>query len=182
MFKTGRFDNFVRGLDESERAWRNDHGSTPVGHAYSSPHEFVRQHGNWYEIDQLLVGMMPNLCYHNSILLALHEGWTYVEGYALVSPPFTGPSVVQHAWVVDPDGQACETTWPRPGHAYCGVVFSAERADNATWHGDATTLDDFQRGWPLLKQVWRGEDFSLSWEPSPAIEVMRREVIEIVSG
>ena len=37
------------------------------------------------------------------------------------------------------------------------MPFSAARAHDCTWHGDATVLDDFNRGWPLLREPWAGE-------------------------
>jgi len=58
---------------------------------------------------------------------------------------------------LDEQGRAIELTWRAPGLAYLGVPFAVERADDCSWVGDATVLDDWRRGWPLLRDRWRGE-------------------------
>lgn len=150
-------------IDDTVAEWR------PVpGLLYAGPADFVRRHGRWYDVARTAPGA-PRLCYANAIGYAVAFGWAYVEGYAMV--PLTpgssrtvapgvvmrmaaGDEVVQHAWCVDDAGRPVEVTWPVPGRAYRGVAFAAERADDATWNGDATVLDDFHRGWPLLRREW----------------------------
>lgn len=76
-----------------------------------------------------------------------------------------------------------DATWDAPGKlrqwdrvwalGYLGVVFSAERADVATWTNDATVLDDPDHGWPLLRQPWKGEDYTIKWEASPILSLHR---------
>jgi len=55
---------------------------------------------------------------------------------------------------------------------------SAERADDATWNGDASVLDDFRRDHPLFKQPWPGEDWSRQWPHSERITLLRAGKIE----
>jgi hypothetical protein len=77
---------------------------------------------------------------------------------------------VQHAWCEDQTGCPVEVTWPWPGRAYRGCRFDAGRADDATWDGDANVLDDSYRGWPLLREPWRGEQ---DWEWSDRLRAYR---------
>lgn len=157
-------------LKRERQRWR----SVP-GLVYQGPADFVLAEGEWYEP----VGCracVPKQCFGNALMMTL-RGWTYVEGYAL-SPDvpdgwrYVGPELVPHAWGVDPEGQAWELTWAFVGRAYRGVRFSAGRADDATWNGDATILDDFNRGWPVLRQAWTGEDWDRQWVPSAGMPML----------
>lgn len=158
-----------RELMTRRTAWEREHRDLLGSLAYGGPHDFVLQHGRSYDVELIDADGIPNYCYANAINAVLqHRGWSYVEGYAMV-PRNTSQTVehgmwftdagevVQHAWGVTPDGQAAELTWRFPGAAYLGVEFSPVRAEEATWDGDATVLDDFNRGWPLLRQRWQGE-------------------------
>ncbi len=156
------------------RDFRAEHHSlTDHGHVYHCAEDFVLQHGTAYDPASFThVDGAPRSCYGNSLVNATAMGWSYVEGYAM------GPTglVVQHAWCVRPDGVPVECTWPIdviPALAYRGVTFSIERADDCTWNGDATVLDDYQRRWPLFQQPWQGEDYSIEWPDSPRLRVMR---------
>jgi hypothetical protein len=99
--------------------------------------------------------MVMKHCFANALNCALvYPGWTYVEGYAL--EPLTRMPI-HHAWGLDERGRAIELTWRVPGLAYLGVPFAVERADDCSWVGDATVLDDYRRAWPLLRERWQGE-------------------------
>ena len=139
------------------------------GLSYRGPADFVLQHGRWYsaKLNELPTGH-PSTCYGNAIIVAVVHGLPYVEGYAL-SPI---GRIFPHAWNAQ-DVYAIDTTWRTPGLAYVGVEFSVERADDCTWNGDATVLNDYKRGWPLLRQPWHGEDASIEWPPSERLEILR---------
>lgn len=153
-------------------------------YTYRGPADFVLQHGEAFEPialpDEYEYGA-PKLCFGNAIALAMLRGLTYVEGYAI------GPHgiAIHHAWNTDDEGRLIDVTWsalwddgrrwPIPDAAYLGVRFSLGRADDATWHGDATVLDDYKRRWPLLKAPWEGEDWEREWpNPSPPLQRLRR--------
>lgn len=141
---------------------------------YRGPGDFVLRHGHWYDGRPLRRDVdpgAPSACYGNAIVYAVVRGWRYVEGFAYQP----GDEPRQHAWLLDERGLLVDPTWPlaSPWTAYLGVVFSVERADDATWNGDATVLDDFNRGWPLLREPWAGEDASLEWPLSPRLEAIR---------
>src|ERR1700732_234709 len=125
---------------------------------YQNGYNFVLKHGQWHKPQPLRPDVLhgpPKCCYGNAILLAVLHGWQYVEGYALANIGVRIP--VQHAWNLDEHGRLVDCTWTRPGVAYRGVVFSAERADDATWNGDASILEDYHRGFPLFREPWTGE-------------------------
>jgi hypothetical protein len=42
------------------------------------------------------------------------------------------------------------------------------RADDATWYGDGSVLDDYKRRWSLFREPWLGEDFAKVREVSDA--------------
>jgi hypothetical protein len=95
---------------------------------------------------------------------------TYVEGWATIP----GLIPVEHAWVTDAGRRVYEVTWETPGDAYWGMEFSVERADDVTWNGDATVLNDFRRRHPLLSQHWTGEPPGQVWPHSPRLARLRR--------
>jgi len=134
---------------------------------YAGPADFVMREGSWHRPVGVLRGR-PRHCFANAIAYAAARRWNYVEGYAMLPLSGTvgadgrkvvaaGDEIVHHAWVVDPLGAAYEVTWPAPGRCYRGIVFSVERADDCTWNGDASVIDDPNRGHPLLRQKWTGE-------------------------
>lgn len=153
---------------------------------YTSPEQFVLEHGEWWDYEPLPLEYefgAPRTCFANAIVLCvLHPELTYVEGYGMmidIGLP------IHHAWNVDPDGRVIDSTWraiyddtnervPIPGGAaYCGVRFSFGRADDACWEGDAAILDDWKRGWPILREPWQGEDWAREWpNPSPLIRIV----------
>lgn len=63
-------------------------------------------------------------CFRNAGMLALsNPHLRYCEGLA-ASPGM--PLPLPHAWVVDEEGLAWETTWQEPGLAYLGAVFCTD--------------------------------------------------------
>jgi hypothetical protein len=136
------------------------------GFHYHGPADFVLREGRAYEpapLPEHVPQGGPKLCYANSLFVACGLRLPYIEGFACAFP---GGPLVQHAWNEAPDGRVIDSTWPdlcdgRPiweDRCYMGVRFSAARADEATWDGDATVLDDYNRGWPILREPWAGED------------------------
>lgn len=167
-------------LNRQVRSWR----SVP-GLVYRGPADFVLTEGEWFEPVGCRVGL-PKQCYFNALVMGL-RGWSYVEGYA-TSPAlpegwrFEGLEVVPHAWAVDPSGRPWELTWPFVGRAYRGVRFSVGRADDATWNGDACVLDDSNRGWPLLRQAWTGEDWQRRWKRSDGLFIAELYAQHVLLG
>lgn len=155
-----------------------------AGFAYAGPAGFVLEHGKtWTAAPTLPEGVRdgaPRMCFGNAIACCGIYGMRYVEGYAMNR---IDPVPVHHAWNLDDAGDIYDVTWARLarehdlGHvAYLGVEFSVERADDATWNGNATVLDDDERGWPLLRQRWDGEPEGLEWPPSERLEALRAYV------
>ena len=147
-----------------------------LGHdyAYKGPTDFIMQHGVWYkprELPSRFWKGAPMSCYGNSIIVAMMTGLRYVEGYAYTP---VADEIHHHAWNIDSDGRVFDTTWVHfggSGLAYIGVEFLWERAEEATWDGDATILNDFHRGWPILKDKWMGE--RLIWESMTTVQRAR---------
>jgi hypothetical protein len=155
-----------RMLANLRRAW----GSSHPEFVYRGPMDFVLRHGRSYVPQPLpkpyRVGAQK-MCFGNAIIVAASYGLAYVEGYAL-APTIRFP--IHHAWNADADGNLVDTTWAGTGAAYLGVAFALGRADEATWDGDGTVLDDFKRRWPLLREPWTGEH---EWPESERIVAIR---------
>jgi hypothetical protein len=155
---------------------QQSHGLRVHGYAYDSPEAFVLRHGRWYMPQPLPLTIhrgAPKACYGNAIVAAVRDDLIYVEGYASLDIG-GGAFPFQHAWCTDTSGALYEVTWPTPGTAYLGVEFSVERADDCTWHGDATVLWDWQRQYPLLREPWQGEPILKRWPPSPRLALLHR--------
>lgn len=160
-------------------------GRCPPEWAYNGPPDFVLQHGEIFDPIPLPDGYEywpEKACFGNALMLAELSDLTYVEGYALGPADFP----IHHAWAVDADGRLIDVTWralredteqrvPMPGGAYLGIRFAIGRADDAIWNGDATVLDDWKRGWPILCDPWKGEDWNREWEPSEALGIVRAQ-------
>lgn len=161
------------------------------GLAYRGPADFLLQHGEWFEPRQLPAGYQPGkprMCFGNAICTAALYDIDYVEGYALDPGALWLP--IHHGWCADAGGLV-DPTWATgepilarqsrrptllrgvPGAAYLGVRFSLERADDCTWNGDQNVLNDFERGWPLLREPWTGEPEGLEWPPSDRLDLLR---------
>lgn len=125
---------------------------------YRGPADFVLREGTDYEPSLRPAGLpggAPKACFANAIALSLSRGLPYVEGFA-----WTGFFVAHHAWNVDGE-EVIDITWPElrvHERAYRGVAFSVERAHMGSWHHDATVLDDPLHDWPVLHELWMGEE------------------------
>ena len=144
--------NSIRGVRAGDKA---------DGLIYSCAEDFVLQHGSWYEPVPYSISWrgLPKHCFANSIWLAAMRNWKYIEGFALAPVSATGVWATHHGWNVDEYGQLVDSTWLNTGVAYLGVEFSVERADDASWVGDASVLEDWRRGFPLFRKHWTGETF-----------------------
>ena len=142
------------------------------GFHYMSCADFLLQEGKWYDpvpFPKHVPQGAAKMCFGNAIMLAgLRPGWKYVEGYANAVIP------VHHAWNVDHHGQLVDSTWLNIGTAYFGVEFSVERADEATWDGDASILDDWMREWPIFREKWKGETRENAVPASERIRLLRK--------
>lgn len=131
-----------RDLEQRAANW------TRPGYQYAGGGDFLLKHGTFYPGRQLpdqyahLFGA-PNACFANALLVAKENpDLRYCEGVYAAHGGF-----VPHAWLVDPDGELVEVTWPtRPDQgtekfhdslmkmslvapermAYCGAFFRWE--------------------------------------------------------
>ena len=86
----------------------------------------------------------------------MRHGMTYVEGYAIGIGSSIG---ILHAWCVDQDGNVFDPTW-KTGEAYFGIPFKAEyvkrviaeRIERLGEEAYFGLLDDFEAGWPLIRE------------------------------
>lgn len=150
------------------------------GLAYRGAPDFVLKHGRFFEPKPKPAAypkMAPKMCFGNSILIAARYGLRYVEGYACAKAATMLP--IMHAWNIDDDGSLVDTTWGDQGAAYMGVIFAVERADDATWEGDASILDDYKRGWPIFRQPWTGEH---TWPDSDRLRICREGSAEEIAA
>lgn len=85
--------------------------------------EFVLEHGKPFDKVRSLGACGPmKECYSNSARALMRgNAYTYCEGYSVIKK-FAFPFL--HAWLVDDQGWAVETTLQHPHeHAYFGVMF-----------------------------------------------------------
>jgi len=147
------------------------------GWVYASPLAFLLTHGQPYvpigRPPWLPVGV-PKACFANALFLAVWFDLQYVEGYGLLALGGEAAHAMPHAWVSNGTGVAWEVTTPAPWLAYFGMPFSVERADDAMWWGDSCVLDDFQRGYPLLRERWTGDKPLKNYRPSPGLRRLRQ--------
>ena len=142
------------------------------GLVYTSLYDFVLQHGReyrpqpWPRENQRGADRQ---CYGNALILAGRYGLKYVEGVAV--SPFG--AVIPHGWNSNSAGELIDSTWLNSGLVYLGIEFSAERADDATWNGDAHVLNDEAQGYPVFQKPWQGEDYTIEWPYSDRIESHR---------
>lgn len=144
--------------------------------AYQSVLDFVLTHGTVFRPAPLPEGVTPGVrgkCFGNALLAAIQYHLDYVEGYGLTAAGDDPPYAFLHAWCTDASGVAYEVTSPTPWFAYFGMRFSVERADDATWRGNACVLNDHYRGYPLLTHRWQGEPVDAVWPESPWLTFMR---------
>lgn len=161
----------VRRYLRKERASWPPEQADALGLVYRGPTDFVLQHGRWWRPVPLPAGVRegaPRKCFGNAIAIAALHNLRYVEGWAL---PVGSNLPVHHGWNADAAGNAVDVTWIPPGAVYLGVEFALWRADDATWNGDASVLNDYIRRFPLLRQRWQGEQREppADWTPSVAL-------------
>jgi hypothetical protein len=157
-------------LQELKQQMRGADAQYPLlpGLCYRSPFGFVLEHGREYtgKWDSRWPIGVQKMCFGNAIAHAGIDRLKYVEGFA-VAP--SGEAFL-HGWNTDESGTLIDTTWANTGLCYFGVEFSLERADDASWNGDACVLNDEHRGYPLFQRRWTGEDYSIVWPHSDRIE------------
>jgi hypothetical protein len=149
-----------------------------VGPIYCNAADFVLRHGVWFAPRNYPPDLKSGpikLCFGTSIMQAARYGWRYIEGFALMPglAPGEGPAVMLHAWNADIFNALIDSTWDNDGLAYLGVEFSVERADEATWYGNGSVLQDAERGYPLFQHTWTGEDFSLKFQTTESLALLR---------
>lgn len=159
------------------RAEAERFGERP-GLVYKGPADFVLKHGTWFtKVAELgpEYWFPRGYCYGAAINTGAMYGERYFEGFALFE--YDGQQgITPHAWNVrasHPDLVIDRSWGDKPGFLYVGVEFSVERADDATWNGDACVLYDEQRGFPLFRQHWCGEPPDAVWPPSERLEFLR---------
>ncbi|PYU31189.1 MAG: hypothetical protein DMG31_12700 [Acidobacteria bacterium] len=65
--------------------------------------------------------------------------------------PVVGSKIpVLHAWNVDAKGSVIDSTWEPVGSIYFGILFPVSIVRRA----NASVLDDWESGWPLLRESW----------------------------
>jgi hypothetical protein len=57
---------------------------------------------------------------------------------------------VLHAWNVDAEGSVIDSTWEPVGSIYFGIVFPPSIVERA----QTSVLDDWESGWPVLRESW----------------------------
>lgn len=141
----------------------------PPEWVYTSPFDFLLQHGQWFTPRPRPTHVMrgtPKRCYGNSLLAADRYRLVYCEGYALLDLG-EGGIPLEHGWCCEADGQLVEVTTAEPWGAYFGIPFHTGRAADAAWVGNANILNDYRRHHPLLRQRWTGEDWTRVWPVCP---------------
>jgi hypothetical protein len=163
-------------------------------HHYHSPYDFLLQHGQWYKPrpypPRFYIGL-PKMCFGNSIVVAVEHGLRYVEGFMLMplilgmregvvygSSDCAEGLAIHHAWNTDAKGRLYDSTLENSAFAYLGAEFAVERADDCTWNGNNSVLFDEHRGYPLLKEPWKGEPEGVVWPPSERLECLRHHDLE----
>jgi hypothetical protein len=144
------------------------------GLVYRSFYGFVLAHGRFYDRKPWTAKyprMVEKQCFGNAIYLGGLYGLRYVEGFAV--SPVDGDAFL-HGWNIDENNLVVDSTWCNTGVLYLGVEFSVERADDASWNGDACVLNDCNRHYPVLQRTWEGEDYNLAWPASDRLEHLRR--------
>lgn len=127
------------------------------GYQYASIYELVADQGRYFTSQPLpppFRRMRPKECFHNAATTAIrhHElGIMYCEGYVNVLKNNIVPLL--HAWCVDHNGNVIDPTIGYQPHTqYIGIPFELDFVIHAYGVRKAgSILDDWQNGWPLLK-------------------------------
>lgn len=94
----------------------NMFGATTAILKYGQVFKLPEKKPDWLQISE------PRNCFNNATACAVtRPDIHYAEGYAL-APDL--PIPVQHAWLVDSEGQVLDPTWPdTQDHVYFGIAF-----------------------------------------------------------
>ena len=177
MLLTKDCESIVKVIAEASEQYR-----LLPGLVYRCFYDFIAKHGREYPVAGPFIGKQRGvqlMCYGNSIAHAVLYNLKYVEGFAL--SPKDG-RLFMHAWNDDGHGNVYDSTWLNTGLVYIGVEFSVERADDATWNGDACVLNDENRNYPIFQKPWTGEDYTIQWPFSDRLEALRRIDFSLVSS
>ena len=119
---------------------------------YSCPEDIVMQLGRWYRPQPLPNGFEygeKKQCFLNSAALSLHEGLTYVEGFALL-PGF--PLPIHHAWCSHQDSVAVIDVTSSNLVEYLGIPFrTAVVASSWKSRCGQSLLDNSKGKFPVLR-------------------------------
>jgi len=168
-------EDYQYNLREMKLALEEQAAKYPLlpGLVYTSPFDFIAQHGVGYKPIPWRWGKdgvgVQKQCFGNAIANAGKYQMKYVEGFALAP---TG-EIILHGWN-DYEGELMDPTWANTGLCYIGVEFSLERADDATWNGDAHIINDENRNYPIFQKRWEGEDYSIQWPDNDRLAAYRR--------
>lgn len=131
----------------------------PEGFRYRGPEDFILTEGTFFNLaDPPLMSKRgtPNACFWNSATAVLRDDrrLRYCEGFALADLDGKCHFQTAHAWVINEQGLAIETTWERPGLAYVGVEIPIDEYIEANSAGSLSVMDDPFRRWPLYKKPY----------------------------
>jgi|SRR5579863_1449845 len=125
-------------------------GKLATQYYYRNVYDFVLREGRFFEPqprpDSITLRHIGE-CFRNAFLTMMRTGLQYAEGYAV-----TGNKIpVLHAWNVDAaEGSVIDSTWEPVGSIYFGIVLPRSIVESAK----TSVLDDFESGWPLLRESW----------------------------
>jgi hypothetical protein len=124
-------------------------GQLPTKYCYRNVYDFVLREGRFFEPqprpDHITLRHIGE-CFRNAFLTTMRTGLEYAEGYAVVGNKIP----VLHAWNVDAEGAVIDSTWEPVGSIYFGIVFPPSIVERA----QTSVLDDFESGWPVLRESW----------------------------
>jgi hypothetical protein len=124
-------------------------GQLPTQYGYRNIYDFVLCEGRFFEPkprpDSITLRHIGE-CFRNAFLTMMKTGLQYVEGYAVTG----SKNPVLHAWNVDAEDSVIDSTWEPVGSIYFGIVFPPSIVERA----QTSVLDDFESGWPVLRESW----------------------------
>jgi hypothetical protein len=127
-------------------------GNLPTEYCYRNVYDFVLREGQFFEPrlrpEQITLRHIGE-CFRNAFLTMMKTELQYVEGYAV-----TGSKIpVLHAWNVDAEGSVIDSTWEPVGSLYFGIILPLPIVRGAK----TSVLDDWESGWPVLRESWAEE-------------------------
>jgi hypothetical protein len=124
-------------------------GKLPPEYCYRNVYDFVLREGRFFRPQprpDLITLRHIGECFRNAFLTMMRTGLEYAEGYAA-----TGSKIpVLHAWNADAEGSVIDSTWEPVGSAYFGIILPLSVVRRAK----ISVLDDWERGWPVLRESW----------------------------